>query len=27
MKRYLDYGPPICPKDQESMKETGDWNF
>jgi hypothetical protein len=26
MKRYLQYGPPICPKDQEGMEETGEWN-
>ncbi len=26
MKRYLQYGPPICPKDQERMGETGDWD-
>ncbi len=25
MKRYLDFGPPICPKDQDKMEETGDW--
>ena len=25
MKRYLQYGPPICPKDQEGMEATGDW--
>jgi hypothetical protein len=25
MKRYLEYGPPICPKDQEGMEETGEW--
>jgi hypothetical protein len=27
MKRYLEYGPPICPKDQEGMDETGEWDI
>ena len=27
MKRYLQYGPPICPKDQEGMEETGEWDI
>jgi len=27
MKRYLQYGPPICPKDQEAMEETGEWDY
>jgi len=25
MKRYLEYGPPICPKDQEGMEKVGEW--
>ena len=25
-KRYLHLGPPLCPKDMESMMETGDWD-
>jgi len=27
MKRYLDLGPPICPKDQDIMDGTGDWGY
>jgi len=25
LKRYLHLGPPICPKDEEGMEQTGDW--
>ena len=25
LKRYLHLGPPICPKDEEGMVQTGDW--
>ena len=25
LKRYLYLGPPICPKDIESMEPTGEW--
>ena len=25
LKKYLDLGPPICPKDMEGMEETGEW--
>jgi hypothetical protein len=25
LKKHLDKGPPICPKDQEVMEETGAW--
>lgn len=27
LKRYLDLGPPICPKDMEGMKPTGEWDL
>jgi len=27
MKRYLEFGPPICPKDQDIMDGTGDWGY
>ena len=27
LKRYLDLGPPICPKDMEGMDATGDWQL
>ena len=26
LKKYLDLGPPICPKDLERMEETGAWD-
>jgi len=25
LKRFLAYGPPICPKDKIEMDEIGDW--
>lgn len=25
LKKHLDLGPPICPKDMEGMEETGEW--
>jgi len=25
LKRHLNLGPPICPKDAERMEETGEW--
>jgi hypothetical protein len=25
MKRYLEYGPPVCPLDNEKMVCTGEW--
>jgi formylmethanofuran dehydrogenase subunit E len=25
LKRYLQLGPPLCPKDVEAMEATGDW--
>ena len=25
LKRFLAYGPPICPKDKIDMDEIGDW--
>lgn len=25
LKRHLDMGPPICPRDMEGMEETGEW--
>jgi hypothetical protein len=25
LKKYLDLGPPICPKDMEGMEEVGEW--
>ena len=25
LKRFLDYGPPICPKDKVEMEAKGDW--
>jgi hypothetical protein len=25
LKRFLAYGPPICPKDKINMDEIGDW--
>ena len=27
LKKHLDLGPPICPKDMEGMEETGEWNL
>ncbi len=27
MKRYLEYGPPICPKDTVGMEPTGEWEL
>jgi len=27
LKRYLDLGPPICPKDMEGMEPTGEWDL
>ncbi len=26
LKKHLDLGPPICPKDMEGMEETGEWD-
>ncbi len=26
MKRYLSFGPPICPKDMKEMEEAGEWS-
>jgi len=26
LKKYLDLGPPICPKDMDGMEETGEWD-
>ena len=25
LKKYLNLGPPICPKDMEGMEKTGEW--
>ena len=25
LKKYLDIGPPVCPKDMGGMEETGEW--
>lgn len=25
LKRYIHLGPPICPKDNEHLEQTGDW--
>jgi hypothetical protein len=25
LTRYLEYGPPICPRDTEAMEQTGEW--
>jgi len=25
LKKHLHLGPPICPKDIESMEATGEW--
>jgi hypothetical protein len=25
LKRFLAFGPPICPKDKIEMDEIGDW--
>ena len=25
LKKYLDYGPPICPKDRVEMEAVGEW--
>ncbi len=25
-KRFLEYGPPICPKDKIEMTPIGDWS-
>jgi hypothetical protein len=25
LKKHLDMGPPICPKDEEGMGQTGEW--
>ena len=25
LKKHLDLGPPICPKDMEGMEEAGEW--
>ena len=27
LKKYLDIGPPVCPKDMEGMEETGEWEM
>ena len=27
LKRYLNLGPPICPKDMEGMVPTGEWDL
>ena len=27
VKKHLDVGPPICPKDMEGMEETGEWDL
>lgn len=24
-KRFIDFGPPICPKDKQEMEPLGDW--
>jgi hypothetical protein len=24
-KKFLSYGPPICPKDKVDMEQLGDW--
>ena len=26
LKRYLQHGPPLCPKDIEGMEPTGEWD-
>jgi len=26
LRKHLDLGPPICPKDQEGMEEVGEWS-
>jgi DNA-directed RNA polymerase subunit RPC12/RpoP len=26
LKKHLDLGPPICPKDMKGMEETGEWS-
>jgi hypothetical protein len=26
LKKHLDLGPPICPKDMEVMEEVGEWS-
>ena len=26
LKKHLELGPPICPKDMEGMEETGEWH-
>jgi hypothetical protein len=25
LKRFLDYGAPICPKDKVEMEQVGNW--
>jgi hypothetical protein len=25
LKKFLSYGPPICPKDKVEMAALGDW--
>ena len=27
LKRHLNLGPPICPKDMEGMEATGEWEY